>query len=100
MRGPKTRQIAAIDAGLDRALDAGVLSNGTLYPCDDRALLELLALVVGYQAGVIGGKQPVRTKHNAVRRLTQQEIVALAGAVITHRRAMFAKSWADKDALP
>lgn len=98
---PPTRaeQVAAIEAERDAAIAAGVVHEGTLYHADDTFLTEMLGRVMGYQAGVYSGAQPVRTKGNATVMLDQAQHVALAAAVGAHRQAAYVASWAAKDAL-
>lgn len=100
MRGSKTRQIEALNAECDRALKAGVLVDGVLYHSDNTFLLELLALVMGYQVGVLTGTQTIRTKANQNVQMDEAQIVALAAAVGDYRKSTYAACWAAKDALP
>lgn len=100
MRGPKTRQVEALNAECDRALEAGVLVDGVLYHSDNTFLLELLALVMGYQVGVLTGTQTIRTKANQNVQMDEAQIVALAAAVGDYRKSTYAACWAAKDALP
>jgi ABC-type antimicrobial peptide transport system permease subunit len=81
MRGPRTRQVAAINAECDRKLESGVLIDGTHYHSDNTFLLELLALVLGYQAGVLTGTQTIRTRANENIQMDAAQIIALAAAV-------------------
>lgn len=98
---PPTReqQVADIEARRDAALAAGVEHDGTLYHADSTFLTEMLGRVMGYQVGVYVGPQPVRTKRNTIVMLDQVQHVALAAAVGAHRQAVYAQSWAEKDAL-
>lgn len=93
--------VADIEQRRDDALRAGVVLDGTRYHSDDRFLTELLGMVMGYQAGVYAptDTQGIRTMDNTVVQLGAQQITALASAVGTHRRAVYAQSWAEKDAL-
>ncbi len=102
MPPPPTRaeQVAAIEAQRDATIAAGVVHDGTLYHADDTFLTEMLGRIMGYQAGVYIGPQPVRTKSNTTVLLDQAQHVALAAAVGAHRQAAYAASWAAKDALP
>lgn len=99
MRGPRQRQAAAIDAARDRALQQGVDVGGILYHIDDTFLVELLAMVLGYQLGLLSGTQPIRTLQNTTRQMSQAQIVALAGAVMSRRKALYVASWAQKDSI-
>jgi hypothetical protein len=100
MRGPKTRQIEAINADCDRALDAGVVLDGAPFHSDNTFLLELLALVMGYQLGLRSGTQPIRTRDNQIIEMDLDQLTTLAAAVGTYRQATYAACWAQKDALP
>lgn len=93
--------VADIEQRRDDALRAGVVLDGTRYHSDDRFLTELLGMVMGYQAGVYAPTdlQGIRTMDNTVVQLGAQQITALASAVGAHRRAVYAQSWAEKDAL-
>lgn len=97
----RTAGLADIEQRRDDALRAGVVSDGTRYHSDDRFLTELLGMLMGYQAGVYApaDTQDIRTMTNTVVQLNAQQITALASAVGAHRRAVYAQSWAEKDAL-
>lgn len=99
MRGPRGRQVAALNAECDRTLEAGVMVGDVLYHSDNTFLLELLALVLGYQAGVLTGTQTIRTKANENVQMDAAQIVALAAAVGDHRKAAYAACWSAKDSL-
>jgi len=90
---------AEINIERDRRLAAGVPWNGETFHTDDRFLTELLGMVLGYSAGILTGKQNIRTHDNKIVQLGQVEIAALAGAVGEYRKAVYAWSWAAKDAL-
>lgn len=100
MRGPRERQVLAIDAERDRQLDAGIDVGGVIYHTDNTFLLELLALVMGYQIGILSGTQAIRTMDNSIRQLAETDIITLAAAVGERRKAIYAASWSAKDALP
>ncbi len=93
--------VADIERRRDDALRAGVDVAGTRYHSDDTFLTELLGMLLGYQAGVYApaDTQAIRTMDNTVVQLNAQQITALASAVGAHRRAVYAQSWAEKDAL-
>lgn len=99
MRGPRTRQVDAINAECDRVLEAGVQIGDTRYHSDNTFLLELLGMVLGYQAGVFTGTQTIRTKANENVQMDAAQIIALAAAVGEHRKATYAACWEAKDAL-
>ena len=101
MRGPRSRKVDLIDAECDRRLVAGVTGpDGHKYHTDDRFLSELMALVLGYQAGVLTGIQAIRTMENQILQLDAAQLVSLAQLVGAHRQAAYADCWAAKDALP
>lgn len=100
MRGPRTRQASAINSERDRQLDAGIEADGITYHTDNTFLLELLALVMGYQVGILSGTQAIRTMDNQIRQLSAPELLDLAAAVGARRKAIYAESWAAKDNLP
>lgn len=99
MRGPLSRQISAIDVTCDRALDAGVVVDSVRYHSDSTFLLELLAMIMGYQVGVLTGTQTIRTLSNENLQMDQSQIVELAAAVGDYRKSVYATCWAEKDAL-
>lgn len=101
MRGPRSRKIELINTACDHELVAGVLApDGNRYHTDDRFLSELMALVLGYQAGVLTGTQSIRTMDNRNLQMDAPQLVALAQLVGAHRQAAYARCWAAKDALP
>lgn len=88
-----------IDRARDEGLVAGVEIEGVRYHSDDRFLVELMGMIMGYQVGIYTGSQSIRTRDNQIVQLNVQQITALAAAVGTHRKAVYATSWAAKDAL-
>lgn len=95
----RTVALAEIEQRRDEALRAGVVLNGARYHTDETFLTELLGLLMGYQVGIYSGTQDIRTMDNTIVQLTVQEITAVAAAVGVHRKAVYAQSWAEKDAL-
>lgn len=93
------QQREAINRQRDEQIVAGVALSGRQYHTDDRFLTELLGMILGYQAGVYTGTQDIRTRDNEIVAMGAAEIIALASAVGGHRRAVYAESWAAKDAL-
>lgn len=91
--------VAAINETREVDLLAGVEIDGKRYHTDDRFLTELLGLVLGFQAGLYTGAQAIRTMDNQIVQLNVTQITALAAAVGEHRKAVYAASWAAKDAL-
>lgn len=88
-----------IDAERDAAIASGVAYNGHTWHTDNTFLLELLGMILGYQAGMYTGTQSIRTRENTVEQLDVTAIMTLAGLVGAHRKATYATSWAAKDAL-
>lgn len=93
------RQRVLINRERDDSLVGGVTLNGKQYHTDDRFLTELLGMILGYQAGVYTGTQDIRTRDNEIVAMNAAQIIELASAVGAHRRAVYAASWAAKDAL-
>jgi hypothetical protein len=91
--------VETINTTRDADLVAGVVVDGKRYHTDDRFLTELLGMLLGYQAGVYSGLQAIRTMDNQIEQLDLTQITALAAAVGAHRKAVYAASWAAKDAL-
>ena len=96
----RAQLVAEIDARRDAALAAGVMHDGVLYHADTTFLLEMLAMLQGYQLGLLSGTQAVRSKSGTTLHLTAAQITAVAAAVGAQRQAVYAQSWAEKDALP
>lgn len=95
----RAEQLSDIDERREQALRGGVVWSGLRHHSDDRFLTELLGMLMGYQVGVYTGTQDIRTMDNTVVQLDAQQITALASAVGAHRKAVYAQSWAEKDAL-
>lgn len=91
--------VAEIDSRREDGLVAGVSMGGSNFHSDDRFLVELLGMVMGYQTGVFNGTQSIRTRDNEIVQLNVQAITELAAIVGAHRKAVYATSWAEKDAL-
>lgn len=100
MRGPRVRQVDAINAARERALVMGVEMGGRRYHSDDRFLAELTTLLLGYQIGVLSGTQAIRTMANETVELGVLDLQELALLVGAYRQGVYAASWAEKDALP
>lgn len=100
MRGPKSRQVAAINDDRDRELDAGIDVGGVLYYSDETFLLELVAMITGYELGLLSGTQAIRAMDNSIHQLDQAQLVQLGGLIGARRQTIYAASWAAKDALP
>lgn len=91
--------VVDIDRRREEGLVAGVVMGGEQFHCDDRFLVELLGMIMGYQAGIYSGTQSIRTRDNQIVQLDVAGITALAATVGEHRKAVYAASWAEKDAL-
>lgn len=90
---------ADIERRRDEGLVAGVTMGGEQFHSDDRFLVELIGMILGYQAGVYTGSQSIRTRDNQIVQLSVAQITELAATVGAHRKSVYAASWAEKDAL-
>lgn len=100
---PLTRkqQIAVIDKQRDTAIDGGLTFNGVKYHADPMFQSQIQAFILAFNAGILppAATVTVRRKDNVNALLSQVEIVQLAGALMQHVQAIYAQSWAAKDAL-
>ena len=92
-------QRQAWNAWRDRELVAGYTHNGHVFHADDRFMAELQLLLKGYEQGCITGTSAIRTRDNAVLQMTHAETEGLLLLIGLHRQAVYAQSWAGKDAL-
>ena len=92
-------QRQAWNAWRDRELIAGYPHNGHVLHSDDRFIAELQLLLKGYEQGYTTGTSAIRTLDNAVLQMPQAEIESLLLLIGLHRQAIYAQSWAGKDAL-
>lgn len=83
----------------DRELIAGYAHNGHVFHSDDRFMAELTLIPKGYERGHLTGTSAIRTRDNVVLQMTQAEIESLLLLIGRHRQAIYAQSWAGKDAL-
>ena len=83
----------------DRELIAGYHHNGHVFHSDDRFMAELQLILKGYERGYLTGTSAIRTRDNAVLQMTQAEIEGLLLLIGLRRQAIYAQSWAGKDAL-
>lgn len=90
-----------IEAQRDAAISAGCPHKGKLYPFDDVMISAILGRVVRWREGRIpvDAKLPVRLKDNSIELLSRDEHLDLADALSAHGEAIYAASWAAKDAL-
>lgn len=92
-------QRQAWNAWRDRELVAGYTHNGYIFHSDDTFIVELQLLLKGYERGHLTGTSATRTRDNIVLQMTHAEIESLLLLVGLHRQAVYAQSWAGKDAL-
>lgn len=92
-------QRQAWNAWRDRELVAGYPHNGHVFHSDDRFMAELQLILKGYERVHLTGTSAIRTRDNAVLQMTQAEIEGLLLMIGLHRQAIYAQSWAGKDAL-
>ncbi len=83
----------------DRELIAGYTHNGYIFHSDDTFIGELQPLLKGYERGHLTGTSAIRTRDNAVLQMTHAEIESLLLLIGLRRQAIYAQSWAGKDAL-
>ena len=92
-------QRQAWNAWRDRELVAGYAHNGHVFHSDDRFMAELQLLLKGYERGHLTGTSAIRTRDNDTLQMTHAEIEGLLLLIGLHRQAIYAQSWAGKDAL-
>jgi hypothetical protein len=92
-------QRQAWNAWCDRELIAGYTHNGHVFHSDDRFIAELQLILKGYERGHLTGTSAIRTLDNAVLQMTHAEIESLLLLIGLRRQAIYAQSWAGKDAL-
>ncbi len=92
-------QRQAWNAWRDRELIAGYTHNGHVFHSDDRFTVELQLILKGYEREQLTGTSAIRTRYNAVLQMTHAEIEGLLLLIGLHRQAVYAQSWAEKDAL-
>ena len=92
-------QRQAWNAWRDRELVAGFSHNRHVFHSDDTFIGELQLLLKGYEREYITSTSAIRTRGNAVLQMTNAEIETLLLLIGLHRQAIYAQSWAGKDAL-
>lgn len=94
------RRIPLIEAARDAKLLEGVTWNGKDWHIDQVFQAHITGLVAAFAAGILppGAKVGIRTRANVVEQLDFAQIKALAGAVLLRVQAIWAESWAAKDA--
>ncbi len=88
-----------INTERDAALLAGVPFMGHEFHSDDAFRADLTDMLLGYDRALLTGLQNIRTRDNQLLQLSAAQILALKLAIGQHRQAIFAASWAAKDAL-
>ena len=89
----------AWNAWRDRELIAGYTHNGHVFHSDDRFIAELQLILKGYEQGYTTGTSTIRTRDNGTLHMTHAEVEGLLLLIGLHRQAIYAQSWAGKDAL-
>ena len=89
----------AWNAWRDRELIAGYTHNGHVFHSDERFIAELQLILKGYERGYLTGTSAIRTRDNGTLQMTHAEIDSLLLLIGLHRQAIYAQSWAGKDAL-
>lgn len=92
-------QRQAWNAWRDHELIVGYAHNGHIFHSDDRFMAELQFILKGYERGHLTGTFAIRTRGNAVLQMSHTEIEGLLLLIGLHRQAIYAQSWAGKDAL-
>lgn len=83
----------------DSELVSGYAHNGHVFHSDDRFMAELQLILKGYERGHLTGTSAIRTRGNCTLQMTHAEIDDLLLLIGLHRQAVYAQSWAGKDAL-
>ena len=83
----------------DRELIAGYTHNGHVFHSDDRFMAELQLILKGYERGCLTGTSAIRTRDNGTLQMAHAEVESLLLLIGLHRQAVYAQSWAGKDAL-
>ena len=83
----------------DRELIAGYTHNGHVFHSDDRFMAELQLILKGYERGYLTGTSAIRTRDNGTLQMAHAEVESLLLLIGLHRQAIYAQSWAGKDAL-
>ena len=92
-------QRQAWNAWRDRELIAGYTHNGHVFHSDDRFMAELQLILKGYERGHLTGTSAIRTRDNGTLQMAHAEVESLLLLIGLHRQAIYAQSWAGKDAL-
>ena len=92
-------QRQAWNAWRDRELIAGYTHNGHVFHSDDRFMAELQLILKGYERGHLTDTSAIRARDNIVLQMTHAEVESLLLLIGLHRQAIYAQSWAGKDAL-
>lgn len=88
-----------INVERDIALAAGVEFMGHVFHSDDTFRADLTDMLMGYDKGLLTGKQSIRTKANNIVELDYNQILALKLTLGQTRQAILIQSWTAKDAI-
>jgi hypothetical protein len=94
-------QAADIERQRDQKLDAGVEWSGRTWYSDQIFQQQLTSYVVAFNAGVLPANStvPVRAADKVVYQLSQSDVVALSGTLLTAVAAVWQWSWTQKAAI-
>lgn len=94
-------QRAEIERQRDAQLAAGFAHAGHAYHCDETFQAQVQGYLAAWREGILpeGVSVPIRRRDNTTAQMTRAEVVALAGALLSHVQGIWAASWAAKDAL-
>ena len=95
----RASQRQAWNAWRDRELVAGYAHTGHVFHSDDTFIGELQLLLKGYERGHLTSTSAIRTRDNGTLQMTHSEIEGLLLLIGLRRQAIYAQSWAGKDAL-
>jgi hypothetical protein len=97
----RATEIRRINAHRNISLDAGVLWHGRRWHMDDVMRSALQWRITRWQLGRLAANAalPVRAMDNTIHQLGRDDHLALAEAIEAAGGAIYAESWAAKDAL-
>jgi len=90
-----------IEADRDAAFLSGVEWNGRRWHLDATFQYQITGLVTAYEAGILPADETVsiRAMDNTTHDLTQAQVKALAGVVLSRVQTIWQESWTAKDAV-
>lgn len=93
--------IRQINFQRDAALMAGFTFSGQTFHCDPVFQSQIQSYLLAWNEGLIdiNSTVTIRRKDNVTVQMTKAEVLAMAAAMIAHVEAIYAQSWAAKDAL-